>query len=55
MKNMKGFTFIHFESADTVKKAIDAEHGREFCGANLNVKQAMKKEDMPAKDITPRY
>ena len=46
MKNMKGFTFIHLETSDIVKKAIKAEHGREFFGSNLNVKQAMKKEDM---------
>ena len=51
MKNMKGFTFVCYETEEIAKKVIAECNGMEFCGSKLNVKTVVKKEDVPTMKI----
>lgn len=46
----KGFGFVEFESADSVKQAIDKFNGHEEDGRALVVNEARPKTDRPRND-----
>ncbi|QJE99248.1 RNA-binding protein [Luteolibacter luteus] len=41
----RGFAFVTMDSADSMKKAIDATNGKELDGRNLKVNEAQAREE----------